>query len=63
MPRLNPDRQIAHALQAIKVATRILKEAEASIRSAVKSPRLEKGRRGALKPSASPIELGRKDDH
>ena len=50
MPRLNPDRQIAHALQTIKVATRMLKEAEASIRSATKSPRPEKGMGMPLKP-------------
>ena len=50
MPRLNPDRQIAHALQQMKTATRMLREAEASMRSALKqrpvapkSPRLEKG--------------------
>ena len=36
MPRLNPDRQIAHALQQMKTATRMLKQADAAIRSALK---------------------------
>ena len=36
MPRLNPDRRMAHALQTLAVARRMLKDAENGLRAALK---------------------------
>lgn len=36
MPRLNPDRQIAHALQSLAVAERMVREARKALRTALK---------------------------
>ena len=52
MPKLNPERQITHALQAIKVATRMLKEAEVSIRSALKQRSSEGKKSPRSRPGA-----------